>query len=101
MTAALKFARQNFEVFLVEKEADLGGNLRHIYSTLDGLDVQEFLENLTEQVTSHPLIHVLTETIVVDHVGFKGNFETGLLHGPTMAARKVKHGVIVLATVAE
>ena len=82
MTAALKFARQNFEVFLVEKEAELGGNLRHIYTTLDGMDVQEFLANLTEQVTSHPLIHVLTETIVVDHSGFKGNFETGLLHGP-------------------
>jgi len=28
MTAALKFARQNFEVFLVEKEAALGGNMR-------------------------------------------------------------------------
>ena len=47
---------------------------------------------------SHPLIHTLTETIVVDHAGFKGNFETGLLHGPTKAARKLKHGVIVLAT---
>ena len=54
MTAALKFARQNFEVFLVEKEAELGGNLRHIYTTVDGLDVQEFLANLTEQVTTHP-----------------------------------------------
>ncbi len=58
MTAALKLAGQNFEVFLVEKEAALGGNLRHIYSTLDGMDVQEFLANLTEQVVSHPLIHV-------------------------------------------
>ena len=50
MTAALKLAKQNFEVFLVEKEAELGGNLRHIYYTLDGLDVQEFLANLIEQV---------------------------------------------------
>ena len=82
MTAALKFARQNFEVFLVEKEAQLGGNLRHIYTTLDGIDVPEFLENLTEQVVSHPLIHTLTETILVDHAGFKGNFETGLLLRP-------------------
>ena len=62
MTAALKFARQNFEVYLVEKTAELGGNLRHIYTTLDGVDVREFLANLTEQVVSHPLIHVLTET---------------------------------------
>jgi heterodisulfide reductase subunit A-like polyferredoxin len=98
MTAALKFARQNFEVFLVEKEAQLGGNLRHIYSTLDGMDVQEFLANLQEQVVSHPLIHVLTETIVTGHSGFKGNFETEILHGPSMGARKLKHGVVVLAT---
>jgi heterodisulfide reductase subunit A-like polyferredoxin len=38
---------------------------------------------------------------VAEHSGFKGNFETGLLHGPTLATRKVKHGVIVLATGAE
>jgi heterodisulfide reductase subunit A-like polyferredoxin len=98
MTAALKFARQNFEVFLVEKEAELGGNMRHIYTTVDGLDVQEFLANLTEEVTTHPLVHVLTETIVTEHSGFKGNFETGLLHGPTMAARKLQHGIVVIAT---
>jgi heterodisulfide reductase subunit A-like polyferredoxin len=101
MTSALKFAGQNYEVFLIEKEAELGGNLRHIYTTLDGLDVQEFLRNLTEQVTSHPLIHVLTGTTVTDHSGFKGNFETDLLHNPTGAARKIRHGVIVLATGAE
>ena len=76
MTAALKLARQNFEVYLVEKESELGGNLRHITSTLDGMDVQEFLRNLAEQVNSHPLVHVLTETIVTGHSGFKGNFET-------------------------
>lgn len=101
MTSALKFAGQNYEVFLVEKEAELGGNLRHIYTTLDGLDVQGFLANLTEQVASHPLIHVFTETTVVNHSGFKGNFETGLLHHPTKAARTIKHGVVVLATGAE
>ena len=72
--------------------------MRHIYTTVDGLDVQEFLANLTEQVRTHPLVHVITETIVTDHSGFKGNFETGLLHGPTMAARKLQHGIVVIAT---
>ena len=98
MTAALKLAGQNFDVSLVEKEAELGGNLRHIHSTVDGMDVREFLANLTEQVVSHPLIHVMTETTVVGHSGFQGNFETDLLHGPSMAARKLKHGVVVVAT---
>ncbi len=98
MTAALKLAKQNFEVFLVEKEAQLGGNLRHVYTTVDGLDAQEFLANLIEQTTTHPLIHVMTETSVVEHSGFKGNFETGLLHGPTKTSTKLQHGIVVVAT---
>ncbi|MGD0230702.1 MAG: FAD-dependent oxidoreductase [Syntrophorhabdales bacterium] len=98
LTSALKFARQNFEVYLVEKGATLGGNLRHIYSTLDGMDVPEFLANLTEQVVSHPLIHVMTETAMVNHSGFKGNFETTLRHIPTKTENSLKHGVIVVAT---
>jgi heterodisulfide reductase subunit A len=98
MTAALKLAAQNFEVSLVEKEAALGGNLRHIHSTLDGTDVRQFLANLTEQVVSHPLIHVMTETTAVDHSGFQGNFETSLQHMPTKTTTKLKHGILVVAT---
>ncbi len=98
MTAALKLAKQNFEVFLVEKEAKLGGNLRQVYTTVDGLDAQEFLANLIEQTTTHPLIHVMTETSAVEHSGFKGNFETGLLHGPTKTSTKLQHGIVIVAT---
>ena len=98
MTAALKLAKQNFEVFLVEKEAQLGGNLRQVYTTVDGLDAQEFLANLIEQTTTHPLIHVMTETSVAEHSGFKGNFETGLLHGPTKTSTKLQHGIVIVAT---
>ena len=98
MTASLKLANQNFEVFLVEKEAELGGNMRHVYATVDGLDTQEFLSNLIEQTTAHPLIHVMTETRVADHSGFKGNFETGLVHAPTKKETKLQHGVVIVAT---
>ena len=31
MTAALSIARQGYDVYLVEREAELGGNLRHIH----------------------------------------------------------------------
>ncbi|MCX8022442.1 MAG: FAD-dependent oxidoreductase [Syntrophorhabdaceae bacterium] len=98
MTSALKFAEQNFEVFLVEREKELGGNLRYIRSTLDGLLVPSLLQNLKEKVTSHPLIHVLTDTSVVDHSGFKGNFETTLLNKTTKEHKRLKHGIIVIAT---
>ena len=62
------------------------------------MDVREFLANLTEQVVSHPLIHVLTETDVVEHAGFKGNFETGLRGHQGEQGDKLKHGIVVVAT---
>ena len=43
MTCALSIAKQGHEVYLVEKEADLGGIARRIHSTLEGLDVQAYL----------------------------------------------------------
>jgi len=82
MTATLKLARQNFEVFLVEKDEHLGGNMRHVYYTVDGMDVKEFLALIEDQVVTHPLVHVITGARIVDHAGFKGNFETGIEVGP-------------------
>ena len=35
MTAALAIAEQGHEVFLIEREEELGGNARHIYYTFD------------------------------------------------------------------
>ena len=34
MTAALSIAEQGYDVHLVEREEQLGGNLRHIYTQL-------------------------------------------------------------------
>ena len=101
MTAALKLAEQGYEVFLIEKEAQLGGNLRNLYHTLEGEDVQSFLKNLINQVTSHSSIHVITNALVVDFSGSQGNFSTGVMVAPTMYYRKIEHGITVLATGAE
>jgi heterodisulfide reductase subunit A len=40
MTAALSIAEQGFGVTLVEREEELGGNLRHIYTALPNLESQ-------------------------------------------------------------
>jgi heterodisulfide reductase subunit A-like polyferredoxin len=98
MTSALKLAEQGYEVFLLEKEEGLGGNLRNLYYTLEGDDVQAFLKDLIGKVTSHSSIHVITNALVVDFSGSKGNFSTGVMVAPTMYYRKIEHGVTVLAT---
>jgi heterodisulfide reductase subunit A-like polyferredoxin len=101
MTAALKLAEQGYEVFLLEKEPQLGGNLRNLHYTLEGEDVQAFLKDLIGKVTNHPLLHVITNALVVDFSGSKGNFSTGVMVAPTMYYRKIEHGVTILATGAE
>jgi len=76
----------------------LGGNLRNLRYTLEGEDVQAFLKNLIGQVTSRPHIHAITNSLVVDFSGSKGNFSTGVMVAPTMYYRKIEHGITILAT---
>ena len=98
MNAALSLADQGFEVFLLEKEPVLGGMARHLTTTIEGADVGEYLEELIRKVTSHSKIQILTQSLIVNFSGFQGNFTTEILVGPGMYARKIDHGVVILAT---
>ena len=98
MNAALGIADQGFDVVLVEREAELGGLSRRLTRTIEGADVQAYLGELIERVKTHPQIQVLTQSLIVDFTGFKGNFKTEVLVGPGMYERKIEHGVIILAT---
>ncbi len=98
MTAALGLAEQGFETVLVEQDGQLGGMARQLTTTIDGADVNRYLDGLAEKVTAHPSIQVLTNSLIVGFSGFKGNFETEILVGPAMYERKIKHGVVILAT---
>ncbi len=98
MTGALSLANQGFEVVLVEKEPHLGGLSRELTSTIEGKDIQDLLADLTQNVTHHERIQVLTESLIVGFSGFKGNFTTEVLVGPAMYERKIDHGVVILAT---
>jgi heterodisulfide reductase subunit A-like polyferredoxin len=96
MTSALNLANQGFEVTLVEKSHQLGGNATHLYRTLDGADIQSFLNSLTARVSDHPLIHVYLGSRVVDSLGYVGNFTTKLNVG-NGAEKEIQHGVTILA----
>ena len=74
MTSALSLANQGFEVYLVEKDKDLGGMARRIHYTLEGLNVQAYLQDLTRKVYQHPLVHVITDATITDVSGYVGNF---------------------------
>jgi len=78
MTAALSVAQQGFEVHLVEKSDELGGNLKHLYATLEGGQPQALLEKITNQIKENRLIHLHLETEVVRLQGYAGKFEVNL-----------------------
>jgi heterodisulfide reductase subunit A len=98
MVAALNFANQNFETYLIEKEKDLGGFARNIYTTLEGGNVQEFLTELIEKVITHANIHVFTEAEIEHIDGYIGNFKSAVIHGPEKIRAEFEHGVVVVAT---
>jgi len=95
MTCALSVASQGHEVYLVEKDTDLGGTARRIHYTLEGLDVQAYLRDLVRKVYQHPLIHVYTDAIITEASGYVGNFITKVKSEGRVT--EIKHGAAVIA----
>jgi heterodisulfide reductase subunit A2 len=98
MNSALELADKGFKVFLVERTNRLGGLAGLVRRTLEGDDVQAYVQSLTKQVNSHPGIEVITQAIAVDHIGMPGKFKTGFQIGPRMYYRQIEHGATVMAT---
>jgi len=75
MTAALTLANAGLPVKLVEREAALGGMLRHahtLYPTRQ--DAAQFLAKKVRAVTSHPHIEVMLGNQVMDVSGTAGRY---------------------------
>ncbi len=106
MTAALSLADQGFPVHLVEKEAQLGGNLRHIYTPFPKYngnttaDPQQLLSWLIGRVQDEPRISVHLQSQVVINRGFMGNFSSEI-ESEGSHRFEIKHGVTILATGAQ
>ncbi len=98
MNSALGLADQGFDVVLVEKEVGLGGLSSELIRTIEGKDIQRYLLETIEKVSSHERIQVLLGSLIVGFTGFKGNFTTEVIVGPGMYERKIDHGVAILAT---
>jgi len=95
MNCALSIANQGHEVHLVEKEKELGGIVRRVHSTLEGLDVQAYLRDLIAKVYRHPLIRVYHDATITEATGYVGNFVTTVKSETGVA--EIKHGAAVLA----
>lgn len=114
MKAALAIARAGYEVALIEKESELGGNLRDIYYTLDGSDPQKLLQETIKKVEKNKLITVYTDAKIEDIAGYIGNYKTRLTSAPVAKSSsapvdqstgaqehrstELEHGIVIVAT---
>jgi len=107
MAAALNLAEQGFPVHLVEREAELGGNLRHIHYVFnDKEDPQAILRSFVEKVTTHPKIKLHLKSEVGTLEGFIGNYKSTIVPASTIGgvvpaadpANLIEHGVVIVAT---
>jgi heterodisulfide reductase subunit A-like polyferredoxin len=96
ITAALSLADQGFASFIVEKDAELGGNYRKLHYTLEGVDTRSHLAGLLDRVGKSPLIRVFTGAEITKLEGFIGNYKTTVR---TKAGEELfEHGVVIVAT---
>jgi heterodisulfide reductase subunit A-like polyferredoxin len=100
MTTALSLAEGGFTVHLVEKETELGGNLRHVLMPTGDKDPQIVLQQLEERLNANRLIHLHLASQVIGSHGFVGNF-TSVIEDTDGHQLEVQHGATILATGAQ
>jgi len=96
MTAAQSIADAGFQVYLVEKNEELGGMARRLHYTLEGHGMQPYLAHLVHEMEHHPGIQVMTGSRVLDFHGHVGRFRSTV---ETPRGKEViDYGAVVIAT---
>lgn len=101
MTAALELVKQGFEAHLIEKEPELGGNLRKIYYTFQDDNVHEYLEEGINLVLNNDKVHVYTNAEIQYITGCVGNFTTKIIQkneNGEETETEFNDGIVIVAT---
>ncbi|MBM3143928.1 MAG: CoB--CoM heterodisulfide reductase iron-sulfur subunit A family protein [Chloroflexi bacterium] len=101
MTAALAIADSGYEVHIVERSHQLGGNLQDMYYVAEGYNPRRLGRDLINRVRAHQNITALTHTEVVGHQGHVGFYQTEVeTRRPGSEAQRfsIEHGVTIIAT---
>ena len=97
MTAAKTLADQGYEVDLVEKSSELGGQAKSLYKTWKGESIQDYTHRLVREIEEHPLVNVHKSTELHKVDGFVGNFTSELSNG-SGDRFSIQHGLTIVAT---
>ncbi|MFI5354031.1 MAG: FAD-dependent oxidoreductase [Desulfobaccales bacterium] len=97
LTAALTIADGGYQVYLTEAQDRLDGSLaRGMHRTLEGHEIQPYLQELVQRVENHPRIDWWPNTRVLDVAGHIGKFRSTVASGSDR--RDVEYGAVVVAT---
>ena len=96
MNAALGIADAGYEVYLVEKEPELGGGLREIPELQSGEQAADVLTDFVDKVTSNERIKVYTNAKEEDVRGRAGSFKARIVGEGV--DEEIEFGACVIAT---
>jgi heterodisulfide reductase subunit A-like polyferredoxin len=96
MTSALELADQGFDVYLVEKEKDIGGHLRRIHYLITGTKLHDEFRSLVTRVKENNMIKLFAQAKIDTIEGSVGQFKTTLVMDGV--SKEIEHGVVIVAT---
>lgn len=79
LSAAAFLSKMGMQVYLVEKEAELGGHVRALKNIWpSGRDGKEIIDEMVEELTGRNNVQIFTSTTISTFEGFFGNYEVAL-----------------------
>lgn len=96
MTSALSLANQGIDVYLVEREKEIGGHLRNIHYLINGTKLHDEFRSLRTKVKEDNRIRLFTQAKIEGIEGSIGHFKTKIaING---MSKEIEHGTVVVAT---
>ncbi|MTI82191.1 MAG: CoB--CoM heterodisulfide reductase iron-sulfur subunit A family protein [Firmicutes bacterium] len=97
MTTALSLAHQGYQVYLIERQPELGGMLNLLHLKQKGVDPKEMVREKANEVINHPNIKVYYNSEITSFSGRPGNFHSLVKVGGKTVV-ELNYGAIILAT---
>jgi heterodisulfide reductase subunit A len=95
LSAASFLSKAGMQVYLVEKEAELGGHVRTLKNIWPaGRDGKGIIDGMVKELAARDNVEIFTSTTIKDFEGFFGNYEV-TLETPHGEKRRTAGGVIV------
>ncbi len=97
MKASIALADMGIDSYVIEREEELGGNLKHLHSVFPtDVEASDIIGPLIERVTNDPLITVFTNSELLDVEGFIGNFKARVR--TPEGEKELDFGTVIIAT---